>query len=262
MKHISSRDNPRIKELIALCTSARDRKKQQLSVLEGLHLVEMGLAVPALEVHTTAVSHGALSDPQIQNLLEQMHALDDVIVLPDSLFRSISQLAQGASILQIVHTPHGDLDRAQVGDVVFLEGIQDPGNLGSILRTCVAAGIGHVVTNPSSADSWSPKALRAGMGAQLALNLIEGISFDQLRQHIKLPAMATALSGEPNLYQQQLIEPHLWCFGNEGQGLTPDVVNAVGVTCVQIPQAHGVESLNVAAAAAVCLFEQVRQRSM
>ena len=262
MKHISSRENPRFKALIALCASARDRKKQQLSVLEGQHLVEMALEVSSLAVHTTAVSHEALSDPRIQSLLDQMQALDDVMVLPDTLFRSISQLAQGTSILQIIHTPHGDLDRAQDGDVVFLEDIQDPGNLGSILRTCVAAGIAHVVTNPSSADSWSPKALRAGMGAQLALNLIEGVNFEQLREQIKLPIMATALSGEPNLYEQQLSEPHLWCFGNEGQGLTHKVLNAPFVTRVQIPQAHGVESLNVAAAVAVCLFEQVRQRSM
>ena len=262
MKHISSRDNPRFKELIALCGSARDRKKQQLSVLEGLHLIDMALAVPSLTVHTTAVSHEALGDPDIQSLLDQMQVLDDVMVLPDTLFRSISQLAQGTSILQIIYTPCGDLDRAQDGDVVFLEGIQDPGNLGSILRTCVAAGVGHVVTNPSCADAWSPKALRAGMGAQLALNLIEGLNFEQLREHIKLPAIATALSGEPNLYEQQLNEARLWCFGNEGQGLTQDVLNAPGVSRVQIPQAHGVESLNVGAAVAVCLFEQVRQRSM
>ena len=262
MKHISSRDNPRFKELVALCGSARDRKKQQLSVLEGQHLVEMALEVPSLVVHTTAVSHDALNDAQIQSLLDQMHGLDDVMVLPDSLFRSISQLAQGTSILQIIHTPSGDLRRAKDGDVVFLEGIQDPGNLGSILRTCVAAGIGHVVTNPLTTDAWSPKALRAGMGAQLALNLIEGLHFAALREQIDLPVMAAALSGEPNLYEQQLSEPHLWCFGNEGQGLTQNLLNAVGVTRVQIPQAHGVESLNVAAAVAVCLFEQVRQRSI
>ena len=260
MKHISSRDNPRFKELNALCGSVRERKKQAISVLEGVHLVQMAQTQPSIEMQTTAVSQASLGDPQIQLLLDRIANLNDVIVLPDTLFRSISQLVQGTSILQLIYTPQGDLNRMINTDVVYLESIQDPGNLGSILRTCVGAGVAHIVTSPDCVDAWSPKCLRAGMGAQFNLNVVEGLSFTQLREHVKTPVKATALVGKANLYQQALSEPSLWCFGNEGQGLSREVINATGTTLVQIPQAAGVESLNVGAAVAVCLFEQVRQR--
>ena len=143
---------------------------------------------------------------------------------------------------------------------MVLERVQDPGNVGTILRSAAASGVGQIVLNADSADAWSPKVLRAGMGAHFLLRIHSRVDLAQWRSGYQEKLWVTALSGRPqNLYKMALAEPAAWLFGNEGSGVSAAAL-ALADGSVHIPMAGATESLNVAMAATVCLFEQMRQR--
>ncbi len=143
-------------------------------------------------------------------------------------------------------------------DCVILDRIQDPGNVGSILRSSAAAGVKHIFCLEGSAAVWSPKVLRAGMGAQFQLNIIEQLDVHNLISKLTLPVLVACAQADKNLFQANLRQPVAWVFGNEGQGVCRELMDVA--QHLAIPQPGGTESLNVAAAAAVCLFETLRQR--
>jgi TrmH family RNA methyltransferase len=145
-------------------------------------------------------------------------------------------------------------------DIVYLDGVQDPGNVGTLLRTAAAAGITTVIAGPATAFVWSPRVLRAAMGAHFALHLSDDTPLTEVRQRFGGEVLAADPAGD-DLYAADWGRGRtLWIFGSEGQGLSADA-RAAASRCLRIPLAAGVESLNVAAAAAVCLFEQRRRRA-
>ena len=146
--------------------------------------------------------------------------------------------------------------------MVVLDRVQDPGNLGTILRTTAAAGIGDVLLTEGCAQAWSPRVLRAGMGAHFSLRLREHVDPLALLAGFPGPRLATAPGARARpLYEHDLDRPVAWLFGAEGQGLSPALLAAADARVV-IPMAAAIESLNVGAAVAVCLFEQVRQQRL
>jgi TrmH family RNA methyltransferase len=143
---------------------------------------------------------------------------------------------------------------------LILDGVQDAGNVGSMMRTAAAAGLSYVVCLKGTAQAWSPKVLRAAMGAHRHLKIFEAWSLNMVREKIQLPLIATSLISDQDLYDlgDDLLDPHAWVFGNEGGGVDPELL-AISRS-VLIPQDPRIESLNVGAAAAVCLFEMRRVR--
>jgi TrmH family RNA methyltransferase len=135
---------------------------------------------------------------------------------------------------------------------VVLDRVQDAGNVGSILRSAAALGVRQVLARKGTAALWSPKVLRAGMGAHFALNLVEQL--DEIA--LDVPLVATSSHGGEDLRRAALPSPCAWVFGHEGQGVDPALMARCALT-VRIPQPGGEESLNVAAAAAICLYESV-----
>ena len=149
---------------------------------------------------------------------------------------------------------------AQPGrDTIVLDRLQDPGNVGSILRTASAMGFAQVIALKGSVALWSPKVLRAGMGAHFALTLVEGAAIADVAA-LGLPIVGTHLRDAQWLHETALPRPLAWVFGHEGQGMS-DAVSAACTLRVRIAQPGGEESLNVAAAAAMCLYESARQRA-
>jgi TrmH family RNA methyltransferase len=147
-------------------------------------------------------------------------------------------------------------------DTVVLDAIQDSGNVGTILRTALAAGYRRILCTVGTASIWSNKVLRAAMGAHVSLEIFEMLDPQNLIEQSTQPIYVTALdSSSDNLYRigDALLQPHTFVFGNEGQGV--GTVFQENSTKIFIPQEAGVESLNVAAAAAVCLFEARRIRN-
>ena len=140
----------------------------------------------------------------------------------------------------------------------MLDRVQDPGNVGAILRSAAAFGFTQVLALEGSAALWSPKVLRAGMGAHFGLRLVEGADAGALDE-LELPAIATSSHAARALHEAALPWPCAWVLGHEGQGVSAELERRCSLT-LRIAQPGGEESLNVAAAAAVCLYESARQR--
>ncbi|MFM7522726.1 MAG: TrmH family RNA methyltransferase, partial [Betaproteobacteria bacterium] len=147
------------------------------------------------------------------------------------------------------------LDRA----ALLLDSVQDPGNLGTIMRTAAAAGIQQIFCSPGTASVWSPKVLRAGMGAHFVLEIHEDVNLAQLIKNAAVPVYAAQPDAANSIYSADLRSPSAWLFGHEGQGVSDELL-ALATQRLSIPQSTQVESLNVAASVAICLFEQRRQK--
>jgi TrmH family RNA methyltransferase len=255
-RRITSADNPLFRGVVELAHSARERRRQGLSVLEGIHLCEAWLQHHGAP-RTAVVSDSGRGHPGVAALLAR-HGLQPAVVT-DPLFVAISTLQHGIGLAFVVQTPRPALPDRIDTDALYLDRIQDPGNVGTLLRTAAAAGVRLILTAPGTAWCWSPKVLRAGMGAHFTLSIHEAVAWPALRERLAIEPLGTRAADAPSLYTLDLRPPALWLLGNEGEGLADEI--AAGLQrWVRIPQAAGVESLNVAAAAAVCLFEQRRQR--
>lgn len=261
LRQIRSRDNPHWREVVLCAQSARERRKRGLSFLEGEHLCEAWLTqrgAPRLIV----IAASAQNLPSCRELLERAYALDRAVaalLVADDMWRELSALVQGVSIAFLIDTPRPTVPGRITDDAIYLDRVQDPGNVGSILRSAAAAGIGRVLTAPGTAWVWSPKVLRAGMGAHFPLQVHESVGWTELKERVPIRRLASRAQDARPIWSVDLRAPALWLFGNEGAGLDP-LIEADEVDWVCIPQSDRVESLNVAAAAAICLFEQRRQR--
>jgi TrmH family RNA methyltransferase len=256
MRRIASRDNPAYRDLLLLATSTRERRRRSASLVEGIHLCEAFLDRHGDPLQAV-VSDSSAGHPEVQGLLARLGG--DPLHLSDALFRSISGVEHGVGIAFVVDTPRPALPMEIDADCVYLDGLQDPGNVGTILRTCAAAGVRRVATAPGTAWCWSPKVLRAGMGAHFLLDLHESVGWDEFAARLRVPVFGATADGARPIYSVDLRPPCAWVFGREGEGLSAAVLEAVGLR-VSIPQDAAVESLNVGVAAAVCLYEQLRQR--
>jgi TrmH family RNA methyltransferase len=175
------------------------------------------------------------------------------------LFESVSTVEHGAGIIAAVTTPRESLPPRVSEDCLLLEHVQDPGNMGSMLRSAAAAGVRRVFCSPRTVYAWSPKVLRAGQGAHFSLSIVEGVEMTEVVARLAIPLIATSSHAKALLHQLDLSQPVAWIFGNEGAGVSPALLACANAQ-VAIPMPGTAESLNVAAAAAVCLFESVRQR--
>src|SRR5512139_537030 len=253
---ISSRDNPIFKRLKKLAESARARREAQMTLLDGEHLLTAYLDAGG-QPHTLvrAASFDAAQFARLTARCPQAKAL----ALPDALFAELAP----------VTTPTGVLAEAAwlappardaVPLVIVLEDIQDPGNLGSMLRSGAAAGATLAVLSRGCHDPWSPKALRGGQGAQFVLPLLTGADVVEWLAGFAGESLALALADDNSLYARRLTGPLALIVGNEGAGLSQGVCEAASAT-IRIPMAGRIESLNAAAALAVAVFEAARQRA-
>jgi RNA methyltransferase, TrmH family len=258
-KTITSRDNPLYKELKHLATSSQARRKAARTLLDGVHLCEAYLEYvgpPPLCI----VSDSAVGLAEVEAILAQCDAgPTQCIVLPEALYHALSQVENGVAILFVIDTPHRVSPGKLLQSAVLLDNLQDPGNLGSILRSAAAAGIKQIFCSSGTAFAWSPKVLRAGMGAHFLLEIFEHVDLNELISSAGIPVLATSSHAEKTLYETTLVPEVAWLFGHEGQGVAQQLLDQA-THRIAIPHLGQVESLNVAASAAVCFFEQLRQK--
>lgn len=264
MKFITSRDNPLFRQLIKLEDSARQRKTFGLTLLDGIHLVNAyhtALGAPK----SLIVSETGCENIEIKRCLAGWGTGGDanVIVLSDTLFREASPVKTPTGIMALISIPPAasipvHKDERDDPFCVLLEAIQDPGNLGSILRSAAAAGASDIYLSDDCADAWSPKTLRAAMGAHFLLRIYERSDLAAVACAFRGKVIATTLKAKTSLYQTRLTGSIAFVFGNEGMGLSEALLQAAGER-ISIPMQDGTESLNAAAAAAICFFERVRQ---
>jgi TrmH family RNA methyltransferase len=256
-KHIVSRDNPVFKHLKKLAANARERRSEGQSLLDGVHLIEAYLQVfgePAMII----IPEGQ-SSVEATGLIQALEHVS-TIMLPTLMFAELTPVASATGILALVKIPQ--LSPPETANfVLMLEDIQDPGNLGSMLRTAAAAGIEVVYLSTSCTDAWSPKALRGGQGAQFVLPIVERANLIVELENFNGNSYATTMQGE-SLYAQDLTQATAFVIGNEGAGLRKQTLSAADKS-ITIPMTESkfgsVESLNAGAAAAICLFERKRQ---
>jgi TrmH family RNA methyltransferase len=254
MKHVASATNPLYAELKKQAVEPRLRRRDGVAILDGAHL--LGAALDAgLVPDLVAVAATRLDSSEAAALIARLPERA-VMILPDAL----------ADALSTVETPTGLIARIAIpaptdiaGAAILLDGVQDPGNVGTMLRTAAAAGLTAAYLSAGCAEAWSPKALRAGMGAQFALAIHEHADLAAIITADPARVLATDLQAARSLYDVALPADCHFLFGNEGAGLPPELSDAAGLR-VRIPMPGRAESLNVAASAAVCLFEWVRQQ--
>ncbi|WP_199541544.1 TrmH family RNA methyltransferase [Paraburkholderia kururiensis] len=257
MKTLTSRDNPLYKRLKALAGSTHQQRRSGQALLEGFHLARAYLDA-AGQPHTCIVTEGALRHDEAQEIIARIDP-QQVVTLPDALFGQLSNVVNGVGLLLLVDRLVPGMPERVAQTCVVLDGIQDAGNVGSILRSAAAAGIQHVFCGPGTAYAWSSKVLRSGMGAHFLMKIHEDVETSTLIERLDVPVAITDSHGSAAIYDSDLSGPLAWVFGNEGAGVSA-AWRQVAAYRMTIPQPGGMESLNVAAAAAVCLFEQCRQQ--
>ncbi|MDD2915729.1 MAG: RNA methyltransferase [Gallionella sp.] len=257
MKKIQSRDNPFFKELLKLTSSARQRGKAHQTLLDGAHLLASYLDVGMLPQHIL-LNAAALHDAEISALIERA-ACVPVTQLDDKLFAELSELKTPTGLLAMIDLPQPSGMLAESRFALLLEDIQDPGNLGSMLRSAAAAGCDAVFLSAGCADAWSPKVLRAAMGGHFALDIHERQDLPGIAKAFPGTLLATSLHATRSLYDCDLRGSVAFLIGNEGAGLSDELLS-LSTRQIFIPMPGKVESLNAAAATAICLFETVRQR--
>jgi TrmH family RNA methyltransferase len=242
---IASRDNAFLKELRRLAQDSTAYRKQGRIWLEGDHLCRAALQRGLQPAH--AVFQASYFDSAGHQWGE---AGGKTVVIDDALFATVSGLESPARmgfVLPLPATPALEPDTPSV----VLDGLQDAGNVGTILRSAAAFGFGQVVAMKGTAALWSPKVLRAGMGAHFGLRMVEGLAPDAL-ERLRVPLLATSSHQGDFLHRAALPWPCGWVFGHEGQGVSAALAERAA-QFVRIVQPGGEESLNVAAAAAICL---------
>ncbi|HSH53636.1 MAG TPA: RNA methyltransferase [Methylotenera sp.] len=258
-KHIVSRDNPVFKQLKKLADNARERRSEGKTLLDGVHLIESYVA--AFGQPDVIIIPEGKSSVEATGLIQQLEDVSTVM-FPTLMFAELTPVASATGILALVKIPQIEAP-AQPIFALMLEDIQDPGNIGSMLRTAAAAGVEVAYLSTSCTDAWSPKALRGGQGAQFVLPIIERADLTAELENFNGNSYATTMHGE-SLYDQDLSQPTAFVIGNEGAGLRKQTI-AASSKSITIPMAESrvasVESLNAGAATAICLFERKRQMS-
>ena len=278
---ITSRDNPLLRRLRHLLSNPTGYRRAGEICIEGEHLCSAYLA----RGHRPGLAVFSESAWQQLPLRELAAGAVEVQLVADRLLAQISTLPSPSGVVFVAAVPV-NATPDPFASAVLLDRVQDPGNVGSILRSASALGVRQLWTTPGTAALWSPKVLRAGMGAHFGLALCEGVDAAALMagphwadaggsvsggpwaagasgslppSSEQAPWVATSPHASAVLGQVDLPAPCVWVLGHEGQGVAPAIMQRCQLT-VRIPQPGGEESLNVAAAAAICLYESARQR--
>lgn len=260
MKAILSSANPAYRNWLRLARQPREVRRQRRTLAEGLHLA------------AAAIDHGhpietallrAKSPPSAERdrLLEHLRGAGVTCVeLASDLYDALALVEHGVGLALVIALPD-PRTTPLAGDAVYLDAVQEPGNAGALLRVAAAAGVRHVLAGPGSAALWAAKVLRAAQGAHFVLDLREDVAPGALGAppYAVLWVAATAADAIPLWSADLPAAPLGWVFGSEGLGLSAAAL-AVCRLRVRIPLASAVESLNVASAAAVCLFERRRRQ--
>ena len=254
VKAITSRANPQWMRLRKLALDPGAYRKQREVWIEGEHLCDAYLRSGGVPL-CVAIAETAWQQPRLRALASRA---ENVLVVAAPLMAALSTLGSPPALGFAIRWPGPGVIVAGRASVV-LDRVQDAGNVGSILRSAAAFGFTQVVALEGTAALWSPKVVRAGMGAHFMLELAEGVGPGALGA-LGVPLLATSPHARTSIDAVPLRWPCAWVLGNEGQGVSADVLALCGER-LAIAQPGGGESLNAAAAAAICLYESARQRT-
>jgi TrmH family RNA methyltransferase len=244
---LRSRDNPQFKHWAKLSTDTRYRRQQRRALIEGPHLVG-ALLERGLKPLRLLVREGSLSNTEIELLVQKAGV--QPTELGKNLFNSLADTETPQGIAAEIEIPRSE---KLEGDCVFLEGVQDAGNVGAIIRSAAAFGIDTLVLDGACADAWSPKVLRTGAGGHFSLRILDATDLAAPLDQFNGKVLCTVPREGTELKKADLSGALGWIFGSEGKGVSPALQKKASLR-ITIPTAPGTESLNVAATAAICLY--------
>lgn len=260
MKLIESKANPLVKKIISLKNTAA-RKEHSLFTIEGIRSVN---EIPAdwIIVHIFISQTFYNTSPLTDSLITK-----DCYLVPDHIFKALSDTVTPQGILAVVqkkmYSYRGFIEQTRLNAFyIACESVQDPGNLGAVIRTCAAAGVDGVFLSPDCVDLFNPKVLRATMGSIFQLPVFYDVDLIQFTNEINalgIHTIGTHLGGAVSPYELNLKEPTAFYIGNEANGLT-DSLSSLCRTLSKIPILRNTESLNMAVATGVVIYETLRQR--
>lgn len=257
MSVIGSRDNARVKRWRELARDPRARRQAGCAILEGTHLVSAclnaGQGVRALILSESGAGKSDLAE------FVRRYGKSPTLV-SDSVFRAISDTEAPSGIAAEIRIPKPAPDLARSAGCIFLERVQDPGNVGAILRSAAAFGLEDAVLGGGCADAWSPKVLRAAMGAHFSMRIADDADLAEAVGRFGGTLVCTAPREGTPIAQAELPARVGWIFGTEGRGVSRALAARAAMK-ITIPMAGLAESLNVGAAAAICFYEWSRRRS-
>jgi RNA methyltransferase, TrmH family len=253
MKRITSRDNDVFKSLRRLARSSRARRDENRIVLDGVHLVQAYLERFGPTGVVLVIRPAAAHHPEIDALAQRATS----VMMTDSLFDQVTPVQSPMGLLGLAPLPEIAVHIGP-GFQVLLDGVQDPGNLGAILRSAAAAGATVAHLSNKCADPWAPKSLRGGMGAQFLLPVCQHRDLTLHARTLGVRLIACTATGTISLFEADLTGAVGFVIGGEGAGISPDLLSQTEDQ-VRIPMANGIESLNAAQAATMCFYEWLRR---
>ena len=255
MKQITSKDNSLYKSIRRLARSSRARREEGRVVLDGVHLVRAYLDCFGGEEVQLVIRKSADTHPEIRALIERATS----VMISGPLFDQLSLVESPIGILAVAPLPNVTISPNPKSTFqILLDGIQDPGNVGAILRTAAAAGARTAHLSADCADPWSPRCLRGGMGAQFVLPLRQHDSLATLAAGLGVKLIACTPEAPISVFEADLGGHIAFIVGSEGAGVSEELL-ALAQQQISIPMREGVQSLNAAAAAAICFYEWVRR---
>ncbi|NLI89076.1 MAG: RNA methyltransferase [Epulopiscium sp.] len=258
---ITSNKNPLIKELQALQKKKKQRNKEKLFIVEGLRAVK---EIPdSWRVDKYIISQSFTIDPE--TTIKDREA--ELVYVSDNIYAAISDTKTPQGIMAVVSQASFNMDKiisVEKGFFIVADGIQDPGNLGTLVRTAHAAGVDGIFLSKGCVDLYNPKTIRSTMGSIFHIPIFIDISIDKIIQSLKnnqINIYATALEESKLVHDYDYRQKTAIIIGNEANGISKDTKNLVS-NFIKIPMPGGAESLNASIAAGICMYEVVRQRNM
>jgi TrmH family RNA methyltransferase len=255
MKIIESRDHPLVKTW-RKWAQAQGRGGVPV-LLDSAHVCESWLARFGAPDHAL-FDVARLNDPRLARLIAAV-PVARAVALPAQVMVDLGRTPSDQGVRFVVQPPAPRVPLTLTAGAVLLDRVQDPGNVGTILRSAAAAGVAQICLSPGCAAAWSSKVLRSGQGAHFALDIIEHADLPALAGASKVPLVVTTLEQAEDLYLTALPTEVLWVFGHEGQGVSPALLAQAQYRVRIDHERAAIESLNVSMAATLCLFEHRRQ---
>lgn len=264
---ITSVSNAKIKQVCQWQTHARDRRRDGVFVAEGIRMAQEAPLDSLCEIYLTESMLDRIDrDPAaFAGLQERLRAVPTETV-SDEVFRKMSDTQTPQGILAVVRQAHyelADMLSAPCPLLMVLEDLQDPGNLGTILRTGEGAGITGVIMSRRTVDLYNPKVIRSTMGSIYRVPFLYAEDLTEILRRLRsagVHSYAAHLRGERGYDSFSYREPTAFLIGNEGNGLSADLADAAD-DYLRIPMEGQVESLNAAVASALLMYEAHRQRN-
>ena len=250
-KLIESKNNPFFKKLKKIYSSSSFRKNQNQTILDGPHLIKSFIQHSAPSLVIKDLSNVT---NEIENLIDSLEC--PCYSLSHELFLHLSELKSSTGILALVDIPKVKPSKSE-GLILLLDGIQDPGNLGSILRTAKATNTKSIIMSKTCADLWSPKTLRGSQGVQFTLECFDEQNLNEWILNYEHDVIALATNGE-SLFKKNLNLNMAILVGNEGNGISESLLKNIAGT-ISLPMHKDVESINVGAAVSAFMYEHHRQ---